>query len=481
MKENRRRFLRNLSLGTAGLTAGLPLLANPIQREQRETRDAYRKGGATGADHFNMCGYAAPRLDTVRIGFIGLGQRGPGAVERISHIEGVQIVALCDKVPDRVSAAQKILETAGLPRAREYSGNDGWKSLVESKDIDLIYTATPWRLHTPIALYAMNNDKHVATEVPTAVTVDECWQLVETSEKTRKHCVMLENCCYDFFELLTLNMVRNGMFGELVHAEGAYLHNLLGLNFDKNGYMDMWRLRENASRNGNLYPTHGLGPLAQCLDINRGDKFDYMVSMSSNDFLMGATAREKAASDPFFREFTDKPYRGNMNTSIIRTNKGKTVMLQHDVTSPRPYSRIHQLTGTKGMAVKYPEPGRIAVGDVENWCSEDEMEALENRFTLPIVKHVGEIAKKIGGHGGMDFIMDWRLIDCLRNGLPLDHEVYDAALWSVIAPLSEKSVASKSLTMDIPDFTRGAWQTNKPMVLTLDGGGTTSVRNISGK
>ena len=477
MKENRRRFLRNLSLGSAGVTAGLPLLANwPYSKDGHPNNIQHER--KSGPNDFNMCGYAAPKLNTVRIGIIGLGMRGPDAVKRMSFIEGVQIVALCDKFPERVNSAQQILVTAGLPRAAEYSGEEGWKALAERADIDLVYTCTPWRLHTPIALYAMKNGKHAVTEVPTCVTIEECWAIVEMSEKTRKHCMMLENCCYDFFELLTLNMARNGVFGELVHAEGAYLHNLLDLNFSKTGYADMWRLRENASRNGNLYPTHGLGPIAQCLDINRGDKMDYLVSMSSNDFLMGETARQKAAADPFFQEFTNKNYRGNMNTTMIRTSRGKTIMIQHDVTSPRPYSRIHQLIGTKGMACKWPEPPRIALGKAEHWLDEAQMKEIEEKYTLPIVKHVGQFAKKVGGHGGMDFIMDWRLIDCLRNGLPLDHDVYDAALWSSIAPLSEQSVASRSKSLDVPDFTRGAWKTNKPMVLDLQGAATTTLRNM---
>ena len=477
MKENRRRFLRNLSLSTAGVSTGLPLLANwPFSNDGHPNR--IRRERKSGPNDFNMCGYTAPKLNTVRIGIIGLGMRGPDAVKRMSFIEGVQIVALCDKFPERVNSAQQILVTAGLPKAAEYSGEEGWKALAERADIDLVYTCTPWRLHTPIALYAMKNGKHAVTEVPTCVTIEECWAIVEMSEKTRKHCMMLENCCYDFFELLTLNMARNGVFGELVHAEGAYLHNLLDLNFSKTGYADMWRLRENASRNGNLYPTHGLGPIAQCLDINRGDKMDYLVSMSSNDFLMGETARQKAAADPFFQEFTNKNYRGNMNTTMIRTSKGKTIMVQHDVTSPRPYSRIHQLIGTKGMACKWPEPPRIALGKAEHWLDEAQMKEIEEKYTLPIVKHVGQFAKKVGGHGGMDFIMDWRLIDCLRNGLPLDHDVYDAALWSSIAPLSEQSVANRSKSLDVPDFTRGGWKTNKPMVLDLQGAATTTLRNM---
>ena len=311
----------------------------------------------------------------------------------------------------------------------------------------------------------MKKGKHAATEVPAAVTMEECWELVETSEKTRKHCMMLENCCYDFFELLTLNMARNGLFGELVHAEGAYIHDLRDLNFSKTGYADMWRLKENANRNGDLYPTHGLGPVAQCLNINRGDQFDHLVSMSTNDFMMGDMAKEKAAADPFYQPYVGKQYRGNMNTTIIRTHKGKTIMLQHDVTTPRPYSRIHLISGTKGVAQKYPDPERIAFG--HGWVKQEELKALYEKYTPPIIKRVGELAKKVGGHGGMDFMMDWRLIDCLRNGLPLDQDVYDAALWTSAGLLSEKSVAKKSRTVDVPDFSRGAWKTNKPVDLSL--------------
>lgn len=465
---NRRNFIRNVALGAGAVASNIPVIT-----EASTLKPALPAG-------FNMSGYAAPKIDKVRIGFVGLGNRGPGAVGRISFIDGVEIKALCDKRPERLAVGQKILADKGLPKAKEYTGNDGWKAMCESKDLDLIYICTPWHLHTPMAVYAMKNGKHAASEVPIAVTLDECWQLVETSEKTKKHCMMLENCCYDFFELLTLNMARNGMFGELIHAEGAYLHDLLDSNFKKGGYSDMWRLKQNINRNGNLYPTHGLGPIAQCLDINRGDKMDYISAMSSADFMMGEMAKEKAKEDPaFYNEFVGKAYRGNINTALIRTNKGKTIMLQHDVTSPRPYSRIHLLSGTKGIASKYPEPAKIAFG--HEWIKPEEMTALEEKFTPQIVKKVGEIAKQVGGHGGMDFMMDWRLIDCLRNGLPLDQDVYDGALWSAIAPLSEASVAKKSSSVEVPDFTRGNWKTNKPVNLTLDGGGTTNVRAVPQK
>jgi hypothetical protein len=235
----------------------------------------------------------------------------------------------------------------------------------------------------------------------------------------------------------------------------------------------MWRLRENANRRGNLYPTHGLGPVCQILDINRGDKMDLLVSVMSKDFQMNERAKELAGTDNFYKEFVDNPYRGNMTTTTILTNKGRTIMIQHDVSSPNVYSRIHKISGTKAAALKYPLPAKISVGD--SWVSSEELKSLEEKYAPAIVKRVGELAKQVGGHGGMDFLEDWRLVDCLRNGLPLDQDVYDAALWSSIAPLSEWSVANNSNSIKVPDFTGGSWRTNTPVDILLEKGGTTQV------
>jgi Oxidoreductase family, NAD-binding Rossmann fold len=475
MSTDRRDFLRRIAIGSGALATGLPAFANLTGTTDTEIANSQLLENS--GQSFNMCGYAAPKIETVRVGVIGLGQRGSEAVERLSYIDGLEITALCDKYPDRVAASQKTLEKMKRPKAREYSGGEGWKALCDSNDIDLVYTPTPWHLHTPIAVRAMKNGKHAATEVPSSKTLDECWELVETSEKTRKHCMMLENCCYDFFELLTLNMARQGLLGDIVHAEGAYIHDLTkDWLFNKNAYADMWRLQENIGHNGSLYPTHGLGPVAQCMNINRGDKLDHLVSMSSNDFTMNEMAKGLAAKDEFFKPYTNRAYRGNMNTTLIRSNKGRTIMVQHDVSTIRPYSRIHLVSGTKGAAQKWPGPERVAFG--HSWIKKDELEELYKKYSPPIVNHIGKIAKEVGGHGGMDFIMDWRLIDCLRNGLPLDQDVYDAAAWSCIVPLSQRSVSKRSRTVDIPDFTRGAWQSNKPVDLTLTGGATTGVRTI---
>lgn len=475
MKTNRRKFFQVAGVAGAGVISG-GFASCSRQASGTEASALAIIKEAAGKQHpqqFNMSGYAAPKLETVRVGFIGL-RRGLGHVESVSNIEGVKITALCDINPERIEEAQQILEKNGLPRAKEYTGSkEAWKKMCESSDVDLVYIATPWSMHTPMAVYAMESGKHAATEIPASKTVEEAWQLVETSERTKKHCMMLENCCYDFFELLTLNMARQGFFGEITHAEGAYIHDLLPTNFG-NDYYEKWRLKESQKRNGNLYPTHGLGPICQIMNVNRGDKMEYLTSMSSNDFQMGKMAAKLAAEDDFFKQFDTDSYRGNMNTTIIRTNKGKTMMVQHDVTTSRPYSRIHLVSGTEGIAQQYPLPGKIAKG--HSWFNDDEMKDLTAQYTPKIVQMIGEMAEKVGGHGGMDFMMNWRLIDCLRNGIELDQDVYDAALWSVVGPLSEWSVANRSNSIDVPDFTNGSWQTNKPVDITLSKGGTTGVR-----
>ena len=486
MKSNRRNFLKTASVAGAGAFTSGFLSGCTAKQPESNLAVILESAKKSHVQKFNMSGYAAAELPVVRVGFIGLGDRGSEAVTRLSKIEGVEIKALGDLRIAAVDGSMKYLSGIGRSAPQEFYGNDDiWKKLVELPDLDLIYICTPWIWHTRMAVYAMENGKHVVCEVPISRTIDEAWQLVETSERTKKHCMMLENCCYDFFELLTLNMARQGMFGDIVHGEGAYIHNLIGMNFKKplddrqtdGAYTGMWRLRENATRNGNLYPTHGLGPICQIMNINRGDKMEFLTSMSSIDFIMGKRANELAKGDPFYSEFANKSYRGNMNTSLIRTNLGRTIMIQHDISSVRPYSRLHVVSGTAGAAMKYPEPERIALGD--SWLNNEELEAVTEKFTPEIVKRVGEMAKKVGGHGGMDFIMDWRMIDCLRNGLPLDQDVYDGALWSSIAPLSEWSVANRSQSIDVPDFTSGSWKMNKPHGINLETGGSTKVLEIS--
>ena len=398
-------------------------------------------------------------LETVRVAIIGLGMRGQGAVRRLSYIEEAEIVVLADVVPSSVERAQQTLERMGRPAADVYLEEDGWKKIAKRDDVDLVYICTHWDLHAPIAVYSMEHGKHVATEIPAALTIEEAWDLVNTAERTRRHMMMLENCNYDFFEMATLNMIQQGLFGEIVHAEGAYIHDLRSMLFAEEGepghYWNMWRLEHNAEKDGALYPMHGLGPIAHALNIHRGDRMEFLVSVSSDQFGLTAFSQEKFGKDS---DYAKRDYaKGDMNTTIIKTAKGKTIKIQHDVTSPRPYSRIHMLSGTKGFAQKWPRTGIALEPDGHRWLSDERLDSLLKVYEHPIVTEVGEKAKQVGGHGGMDFIMDYRLIYCLHHGLPLDQDVYDAAEWSAVIELSQVSVANQGMPVKIPDFTRGAW------------------------
>ena len=467
---------RRIFLQKAGLS-GLALLGAGHISGTSSKKDMI---GSTKTGHhvqyFNMAGYAAPKIPTVRAGIIGLGQRGPAHLRSLISVEGVEIKALCDLDPAKVEKAAETAKKKGHAPAMYAGGKDEWKKLCERTDVDLVIVTTPSYMHTEMAVYAMEQGKHAASEVPAAHTIGECWQLVETSERTKKHCMMLGNYAYMEFQLLTLNMARKGFFGDVVHCEGAYNTSKMKNNFSRQMYWDMWWLRQYAWRKGNIYPVHGLGAVAQILNINRGDRFDYLVSVESNDFMMEKKARELAQTDDFFRPFIGRYFRGNMNVTTIRTKKGKTVMLQHDATSPSPHNLIHGVYGTHGTALFDPQPPRISKGE-HNWVTPEEFEKIKEQYTPEITRKMKEWAKD-SGHGGSDIQIVWRLIDCLRNGFPLDQDVYDAAAWSSIVPLSEWSVNNRSNSVDVPDFTAGAWKTNPlNMDINLEKCGSTRIFN----
>jgi len=445
---SRRQFLK---LGLTG-TAGLWLTGKNMKARGQARREA--PPTATGYGPL----FTSQPLSVVRVGLVGVGGMGSVHVRNFLNIDGVEIKAVCDIVEEKVARAQKWVEEAGFPRPRGYSaGPWDFKRMCEEEDLDLVFTATPWEWHVPVCLAAMKNGKHAATEVPAAVTLEECWQLVEAAEKYKKHCVMMENCCYDRIELMSLNMVRRGLLGEIVHAAGGYLHDLRAVKFSNVGE-GLWRRQHSSQRNGNLYPTHGLGPVAQCLNVNRGEAFDYLVSMSSPAFGLHLYAVEKFGPDsPQARE---KFVLGDVNSSLIKTKLGKTIILIHDTNLPRPYSRIHLLQGTKGILQKWPD--RIYI---EGRSPEDDWEDIEKyaaEFEHPLWKKLAQKGEG-RGHGGMDFIEDYRLIECLRTGQPTDMNVYDAAAWSVVSALTEKSVAEGSKPVSFPDFTRGRWKTTPPL------------------
>lgn len=435
----RRNVLKAAAAGTAGLAVGRLGSADTVLEPRAKAK--------------TMIGVPFEARRTVRIGFIGVGGRGTGLLRDLLAVPNVEIVAVCDVVAARVTNAQRMCRDRNRREPVGYTaGPHDYENLCKRDDIDLIYIATPWDWHVPMAVCAMEHGHHAAVEVPAAVTMKECWQLVDTSEKTRRHCVMLENCCYGYNEMLALNMVRAGVLGTITHGEAAYIHNLRGLLCATAGE-GLWRREPHKVRDGNLYPTHGLGPVANYMDVNRGDRFEYLVSFSSPEAGLSEFVKEKfPESDPKRKE---KYVCGDMNTSVIRTALGRTIMLQHDVITPRPYSRHNLIQGTKGTFADYP--ARVFVDGQPN----DEWQTIEpfkEKWESRLWKELGDIARANGGHGGMDYIMSYRLIQCVREGLVPDMDAYDAAAWSAPTPLSEDSVKRKGASMKFPDFTRGLWK-----------------------
>ena len=441
--QSRREFLKAGLLGAGAALGGLNLDGTTEGRASGEARSQFK---------------LAP-IDTVRIGFVGVGGMGSTHVQNFLNIDGVQVKAICDIVPEKVEQAQKWVVEAGQPKPTGYSKSPtDFKRMCETEDLDLVLTSTPWEWHVPVCVAAMESGKHAATEVPAAMSLEDCWKLVETAEKTGKHCQMMENCCYDRIELMTLNLVRRGILGEILHAEAGYLHDLREVKFSNAGE-GLWRRIWSQKLNGNLYPTHGLGPVAQCLNVNRGDALDFLVSLSSPTRGLHEYAVEKFGPDsPQARE---RYVLGDVNTSLIKTKLGKSIILIHDTNLPRPYNRINLVQGTRGVAHKWPD--RIYVeGRAEKSHQWEEFEKFAAEFEHPLWKAIA--SKGEGrGHGGMDYIEDYRLVSSLRKGDPLDQDIYDAAAWSAIIEASIKSVAKKGAPVPIPDFTRGKWKTNPPL------------------
>jgi hypothetical protein len=411
-------------------------------------------------DQKRMLGVPFEKHDLVRVAVVGAGLRGRSVIGELLAIEGVRVTAVADIVADHAAKASAMITAKGQPAPALYTkGDRDFEHLVQRDDIDFVYTATPWQWHTPVALAAMKAGKHAATEVPSALTVDDCWALVDTSEKTRRHCLLMENCCYGESELTVLRMVRDGAFGEILHGEAAYLHDLREI-LNENDSEGLWRRTPHTQRNGNFYPTHGLGPVAQYMGVHRGDRFDYMVSMSTPERGLSLW-REKTVADRTDPKWKERYIEGDLNSSLIKTVKGRTILLQHDVVNPRPYSRLNNIQGTKGIFNDYPP--RVYLEGTKGGESFSPLANYMAEFAHPLWTHVGELAKTLGGHGGMDFIMCYRLMQCMREGLAPDFDVYDAAAWSVPGPLSERSVAHGSAPQKFPDFTRGAWDILPPL------------------
>ena len=460
---NRKDFL-NLS-AKAALFLGISSFSSCEDEQKEQTQNLSNKS-AKGS----VFGLTAPKINKVRVGIIGAGNRGAVLIQMFDWLiqnNHAEIVAISDLQPKKVEKLNEHLKKVQPKGAQLYSGSENeWKKVAERDDIDLLIIATPWEWHTPMCLYGMENGKHVACEVPIAYTLEDCWKLIETAERTQKHCMMMENCCFNGEELWVLNMINQGVFGDLTHAEGAYIHDLRKHLLDETYYEDQWRIKHHLNKDGNFYTTHGLGPVSQYMDIGRGDTYDHVVSMSS---------REKSLSDAAKKH--NSPFTnikcGDMNTTLIKTKLGKSIMLQFDVHTGRPYNRLNTVVGTKAVHEGYPS--RLYINEEElawwghKWLNDQQYKEYREKYDHPLWNKLKtQISDNAVGHGGMDFVMIYRLIRCLNKGLPLDINVYDSVLWSAITPLSELSVAQNSASIKVPDFTGGTWKTKRPTEMLRD-------------
>ena len=461
----RKKFLQSL-IGTSAL------LSVPFTNKDLESADAVAEIVRNTAKPVSggMVGFSADPIEKVRVGIIGLGNRGSTLLQMFPWLienDRAEIVALSDIEEQKVTRAKERLTEWQKSEPTLYSnGEDDWKNLVKQDNVDLVLICTPWRLHTPMALYGMRNGKHVASEVPIAYTLEDCWNLVQTSEETRQHCIMIENCCYNEEELFVLNMIENGVFGDVTHAEGAYLHDLRAFMLTEGYYQDWWRLKQHVSRDGNFYTTHGLGPVSHYLHIGRGDTYSHITSMSSRELNLSLAAKKTGAP---YTEFKC----GDMNTTMIKTEEGKTIMLQFDVHTGRPYSRINKVVGTKAVHDGYPSRLYIDADEISfsghRWLEQDAYNKYRQNYMHPIIKQLKTISEDYKqGHGGMDFVMIYRLITCLNLGVPLDINLYDSVMWSAVTPMSEISVASNSVSLPFPDFTGGTWKTHDVMEINRE-------------
>jgi hypothetical protein len=415
--------------------------------------------------------------DVLKIGFVGVGARGSCLLRILQDLKNVQIKALCDIREDRVQRAQRWVVEAGQPEPAGYTkGERDFERLCQTEDLDLVITATPWQWHVPVCVAALQAGKHVATEVPAALTLEECWQLVDTAEKANKHCVMLENYCYFRKVMLVLNMVRKGTFGELLHCEGRSQENWPNENwhlFNSNGTLG-WVGEHLARRNGNLYPTHGMGPMAVWANINRGDRFDHLVSMSSKARALKLHAEKSFGKDHALAQ--QVYHQGDANITLLRSANGVTFTLYFGGQSPQPWSPEHKVQGTLGSCIGELFDYRSQDG---GWIQAKVFEKDKNdkssrwgnywdyveAYDHPLWKARGPEALKQwpkDWSAPFDYLMLYQLTNALRNNMAPPMDVYDAATWSCLSALTERSVASKSSVQEVPDFTRGKWKDRTP-------------------
>jgi len=449
----RRKFLQSASLGTASLV-GSTFAFEQTTPKQRPLSGTY------------MGDFSAPKLSKIRAAFIGVGYRGNDHIQNFGRLAGTQVVAVADLYQDLVEDRMKTAQKSGSPNQHSqikgyWGAENQWKKMLEEVRPDIVFISTDWNNHAPMAIGAMEAGAHAFVEVPLATTLEDLWKIVDVSEKTQKHCMMLENVNYGRDELLFLNMVRQGLLGELLHAEAAYIHELRWQMHQEERGTGSWRTLQYGPARGNLYPTHGLGPVAQYMNLGRGeDNFKQLVSFSSPARGRALYAQENFAETHPWNQMSFA--NGDLNTSILKTHLGRTILVQWDETTPRPYTRHNLIQGTLGAFAGFPtrlalEGGLLGITqDHHRWVQGEQLNAVYERYDHPLYKRLNQDTQN-SGHGGMDGIMMIRIVECLQQGLPLDQNLYEGAFWSAVGPLSTNSVAQGGMPQNFPDFTRGNW------------------------
>ena len=419
--------------------------------------------------------FADQKKDKIRLAFIGTGQRGLGQLSVALYRDDVEVTALCDVDTVMLKRAEDMVTKRGQKKPALYSdGENAWKEMLKRDDIDAVYVATPWVLHVPMGVAAMRAGKAVAMEVSGATDIQECWDIVNAQEETGMPFMFMENVCYRRDVMAVLNMVRDDLFGEMIHLEGGYQHDLRGVKlndgktpygqgveFGENGYSESkWRTNHSVHRNAELYPTHGLGPVATAINLNRGNRMAYLTSMSSksrglHDYIVN---HPKGGKDHPNAKVDFKL--GDVVTTLIKTVNGETITLNHDTNLPRPYSLGFRFQGSKGLWMDLNDSLYIeGKGQAHQWMSDKEM---MEKYDHPLWKKYGQEAST-AGHGGMDFFVMHAFIEALKRDAPMPIDVYDGAAWMAVTALSEQSISQGSEPVQFPDFTRGKWVTRKPI------------------
>ena len=462
MKKSRRNFIKTTSLSIASLSSSSFLSSFSNTYSERKLGSKY------------MGDYSASKIKTIRAAFIGVGARGGNHLNFFAKLEGTEVVAISDLYEDNVAREFEIASKIGDGKRHQnislYWGSENkWKTMLKEIKPDVVFIATNWNNHAKMAIETMKNGAHAFVEVPMATNMKDLWEIVDTSETTLKHCMMMENVNYGRDELMFLNMCRKGIIGELLHGEASYIHDLRFQMKEENRGTGSWRTLHYANSRGNLYPTHGLGPVSQYMNLARGeDNFKTLVSFSTPALGRKSYSEKNYPKDHKWNKLEYK--NGDLNTSIIKTDLGRTIMVQWDETSPRPYTRLNLIQGTKGALAGFPTRVALEGGfkdlskDHHSWIQGKKMEAIYEKYDHPLYKKLNDRTSSLGkriaksGHGGMDGIMIYRIVECLQNGLPLDQNIYEGCFWSAVTPLSANSINEGGKPQMFPDFTRGNWK-----------------------